>query len=127
MLSGDLTLEAFMSLSEKMNASAPNETTAIENLGSTVNWLSDRHTGRGHAERIELIRKLGSKIRPELNPGNPVHITQVYGSQQAYDQKLIDEYEAAGVRPHMVWPQLFNGQDALDSIDNTKYGTQARF
>jgi hypothetical protein len=83
MLSGDLTLEAFMSLTEKMNASAPNETTAIENL--------------------------------------------VYGSQQAYDQKLIDEYEAAGVRPHMVWPQLFNGQDALDSIDNTKYGTQARF
>jgi glycerophosphoryl diester phosphodiesterase len=47
-------------------------------------------------------------------------------TQQAYAQKLIDEYKAAKVPPSQVWPQSFDIGDVLYWIQNeAAFGRQA--
>ena len=126
----DLTLAEFRSLKGKMDASNPSATTAEGYLGGTASWRTDLYTGRGtlvtHAESIQLIQKLGAKFTPELKGGNPERIKAIFGSQERYAQKMIDEYKAAGIDPKDVWPQSFNVADVLYWIRNEpRFGKQA--
>ena len=129
----DITLEEFKTLEGKMDAADRSADNALDFLGGTADWRTDLYTSRGtlmtHAESIELFRSLGAKFTPELKGGDSgarVQIEDVFGSQAAYAQKLIDEYKAAGIPPRHVWAQSFNPADVLYWIENEpKFGRQA--
>ncbi|MEQ8232793.1 MAG: glycerophosphodiester phosphodiesterase family protein [Gammaproteobacteria bacterium] len=126
----DLTLAEFRTLTGKMDAANPAATTAEGYLGGTANWRTDVYTGRGtlvtHAESIRLIKRLGAKFTPELKGGDPARIAEVFGSQEAYAQKLVDEYKAAGIPARDVWAQSFNVDDVLYWIEHEpRFGRQA--
>lgn len=113
----DLTLAQFKTLTGKMDASNPAATTAAGYLGGTASWRTDLYTGRGNLmtlkESIRLNKKLGVKHTPELKSGDPARIAQVFGSQAAYAQKLIDTLIAEDVNPKDAWPQSFDLNDVL--------------
>jgi glycerophosphoryl diester phosphodiesterase len=78
-----------------------------------------------HQESIELFKKLGVKMTPELKSAS---VTMPFNgfTQEAYAQKLIDEYKAAGVSPRDVWPQSFSQSDILYWIQREPaFGRQA--
>lgn len=124
----DLTLEEFRTLSPKMDASDPTAETAEAYMGGVAPFrttlYSDGAELMTHAESVELFRSLGAKFTPELKA--PVVEMPFDGmTQEAYAQKLIDEYADAGVPPEDVWPQSFDLSDVRYWIDNTEYGAQA--
>jgi glycerophosphoryl diester phosphodiesterase len=127
----DLTLAQFKSLKGKMDASNPSATTAAGYLGGTAPWRTDLYNSRGtlltHAEHIQLVKSLGGKFTPELKyPNNPARVVAIFGSQENYAQKMIDEYKAAGIPPSRVWAQSFNLDDVLYWIDkDPQFGKQA--
>jgi glycerophosphoryl diester phosphodiesterase len=126
----DLTLAEFKSLQGKMDASNPAATTAAGYLGGTASWRTDLYTGRGTLltlkESIELNKQLGVKHTPELKSGDPERLMTVFGGQENYAQRMIDEFKAAGVPPQDVWPQSFNANDVLYWIKNEpRFGRQA--
>ena len=126
----DLTLAQFRTLKGKMDASNPNASDVAGFLGGTAGFRTDLYTSRGTLltlrESIALNRKLGVKHTPELKAGNPQRIQQIFGSQAAYAQKMIDEFKRAGVNPREVWPQSFNLDDVLHWVRNEpRYGKQA--
>lgn len=126
----DLTLAQFKSLTGKMDASNPAATTAQGYLGGTASWRTDLYTGRGTLltlrESIKLNKLLGVKHTPELKSGDPARLQAVFGGQEAYAQKMIDEFKAAGVDPRDVWPQSFNVADVLYWIrQEPRFGRQA--
>jgi glycerophosphoryl diester phosphodiesterase len=128
----DLTLEEFKSLRGKMDASNPSANTPQGFLGGTASWRTDLYTGRGTlmtlAESIELNEKMGVKHTPELKAGDPQRIAAVFGGQEQYAQKLIDELRAASVDPDDVWLQSFNKDDILYWVRNApEFGRQAVF
>ncbi|MCS6945851.1 MAG: glycerophosphodiester phosphodiesterase family protein [Sutterellaceae bacterium] len=124
-----LTLAEFKSLTGKMDAFNRAARTPQEYLGGTAAWRTDLYTGRGTLlslrESIELNQRLGVKHTPELKPGDPATIAQVFGSQRNYALKLAEELRAAGVRPRDAWPQSFNVEDVLVWVSETEYGQQA--
>lgn len=126
----DITLAEFRTLKGKMDASNPAAPNAAGFLGGTASWRTDLYTSRGTLltlrESIALNRRLGVKHTPELKAGNPARVQQTFGSQEAYAQKLIDEFRRAGVDPRDVWPQSFNLQDVLYWVrEEPRYGRQA--
>ncbi|MEZ5356762.1 MAG: glycerophosphodiester phosphodiesterase family protein [Bryobacteraceae bacterium] len=126
----DLTLTEFKTLTGKMDAANPSATSARGYLGGTANWRTDLYTSRAKVltlrESIELNKRLGVKHTPELKGGNPARITQVFGSQARYAQKMIDEFKTAGVSPADVYAQSFNLDDVLYWIRNEpEFGKQA--
>lgn len=126
----DLTLAEFKTLTGKMDASNPSATTAKGYLGGTASWRTDLYTGRGTLltlrESIKLNKLLGVKHTPELKSGDPARLQAVFGGQQAYAQKMIDEYKAAGVNPRDVYPQSFDVADVLYWIaKEPRFGRQA--
>lgn len=113
-----------------MDASNPSATTAQGYLGGTASWRTDLYTGRGTLltlkESIQLNQELGVKHTPELKSGDPGRIKTVFGGQEQYAQKMIDEFRAAGVDPKDVWAQSFNKEDVLYWIQNEpRFGKQA--
>jgi len=126
----DLTLSEFKSLEGKMDASNPAATTAEAYLGGTAGWRTDLYTGRGTLmtlkESIQLNERNGVKHTPELKAGNPDRIKAVFGSQEKFAQRMIDELKAAGVDPQNVWAQSFDKDDILYWIQNEpRFGKQA--
>jgi glycerophosphoryl diester phosphodiesterase len=127
----DLTLAQFKSLKGKMDASNPSATTAQGYLGGTATWRTDLYNSRGtlltHAEHIQLVKGLGGKFTPELKyPNNPDRVVAIFGSQENYAQKMIDEYKAAGIPPSQVWAQSFNVYDVFYWIQSDpQFGKQA--
>lgn len=126
----DLTLAQFKTLKGKMDASNPNATTAKGYLGGTPSFRTDLYTGRGTLltlrESIALNKKLGVKHTPELKAGNPERLLTVFGGQENYAQKMIDEFKAAGVNPKDVYAQSFDVRDVLYWIKNEpRFGQQA--
>jgi glycerophosphoryl diester phosphodiesterase len=121
----------FKSLKGKMDASIPVRRLPRAISGRTATWRTDLYTSRGtlltHAESIQLIKSLGGKFTPELKyPDNPDRVIAIFGSQQNYAQKMIDEYKNAGIDPKDVWPQSFNIGDILYWIQNEpRFGKQA--
>ena len=129
----DITLAEFKTLRGKMDASNPRARTVQEYLGGTANWRTDLYAGPTsgtlltHKESIELFKKLGVKMTPELK--SPVVEMPFNGfTQEAYAQKLIDEYRQAGVHPSRVWAQSFDQRDVLYWVRNEPaFGRQAVF
>jgi glycerophosphoryl diester phosphodiesterase len=63
-----------------------------------------------HKESIELFKSLGVKMTPELK--FPAVAMPFDGfTQEAYAQKMVDEYRQAGVPARNVWAQSFNKPD----------------
>jgi glycerophosphoryl diester phosphodiesterase len=79
-----------------------------------------------HTESIELFKKLGVKMTPELkSPSVDMPFNGDY-TQEDYAQQMIDEYKAANVPPGKVYAQSFDYNDMLYWIENTPaYGKQA--
>lgn len=129
----EITLAEFKTLRGKMDAANPNARTVAEYLAGTANWRTDLYSGPTsgtlltHKESIELFKQLGVKMTPELKSPS---VTMPFDgfTQQAYAQKMIDEYKAAGVSPRKVWAQSFNKDDVLYWVQNEPaFGRQAVF
>ena len=127
----ELTLAEFKTLRGKMDAANPNARTVAEYLAGTANFRTDLYSGPSsgtlltHAESIELFKRLGVKMTPELKSAS---VTMPFDSftQQAYAQKMIDEYKRAGVSPRDVWPQSFDKGDVQYWVRNEPaFGRQA--
>jgi glycerophosphoryl diester phosphodiesterase len=127
----DITLAEFKTLRGKMDASNANSRTPAEYLGGTANWRTDLYSGPSsgtlltHKESIELFKRLGVKMTPELKSAS---VTMPFDgfTQEAYAQKMIDEYKAAGVPARHVWPQSFDQRDVLYWVNNeAAFGKQA--
>jgi glycerophosphoryl diester phosphodiesterase len=125
----DITVAEFKSLKGKMDAGNPRAKTLAEYLDSTPNFRTDLYAGNGtlltHKESIALFKKLGVKMTPELKSAS---VPMPYNgfSQQAYAQKMINEYKAAGVNPKHVFPQSFNLEDVRYWLaKEPKFGKQA--
>ena len=127
----ELTLAEFKTLRGKMDASNPNARSVAEYMAGTANWRTDLYSGPSsgtlltHKESIELFKKLGVKMTPELKSASVAMPFDGF-SQAAYAQKMIDEYKQAGVHPRRVWPQSFDKGDVLYWIANEPaFGKQA--
>lgn len=127
----DITLAEFKTLRGKMDAANTAARTPEEYQGGTATWRTDLYSGPTsgtlltHLESIELMKKLGVKMTPELKSPS---VTMPFDgfTQEAYAQKMIDEYKIAGVPPQNVWPQSFNKNDVLYWVNNeAAYGKQA--
>jgi glycerophosphoryl diester phosphodiesterase len=126
----DITLAQFRTLKGKMDASNPSATTAAGYLGGTAAFRTNLYDSRGTLltlrESIELNKRLGVKHTPELKAGNPARINQVFGSQAAYAQAMIDEFKNARVKPRDVFPQSFDLADVTYWVTHEPaYGRQA--
>ena len=126
----EITLAEYRSLTPKMDAADKSATTVNAYLGGTANWRTDLYASEAatlmpHAESIELFRSLGAKFTPELK--SPAVEMPFNGfTQEAYAQKLVDEYKAAGVPASDVWLQSFNLEDVLYWIKaEPAFGAQA--
>jgi glycerophosphoryl diester phosphodiesterase len=126
----DITLAQFRTLKGKMDTSNPAATTAAGYLGGTAAWRTDLYNARGTLltlrESIELNRRLGVKHTPELKAGNPTRVNQVFGSQAAYAQAMIDEFKRARVNPRDVFAQSFDLADVIHWVtQEPAFGRQA--
>jgi glycerophosphoryl diester phosphodiesterase len=80
-----------------------------------------------HAESIEMFKKAGIKMTPELKSAE-VQMPFDGFSQQDYAQKMISEYQAADVPTSDVFPQSFELEDIKYWIANTpEFASQAVF
>lgn len=125
----DITLAEFKTLQGKMDAFNPKAITPAEYLQGTANWRTDLYASKGtlltHAESIQLFKKLGVKMTPELKSASVAMPFNGY-TQAQYAQQLINEYKTAGVKARDVWPQSFDIQDVRYWIKNeAQFGKQA--
>jgi glycerophosphoryl diester phosphodiesterase len=129
----DITLAEFRSLQGTMEGVNTDAATLEEYLEGTPEWRTELYATRGtlmsHADSIALFQQLGVQMTPELKvPEVEMPFTghSEGFTQQAYAQKMIDEYKAAGVPPSDVFPQSFNLDDVLYWIEHEpEYGNQA--
>lgn len=127
----DITLAEFKTLRGKMDAFDPRARTAAEYQGGTADFRTNLYAGPSsgtlmtHKESIELFKRLGVKMTPELK--SPVVAMPFNGfTQEAYAQKLIDEYKQAKVPPQRVYPQSFDIRDVIYWVRNeAAFGRQA--
>jgi glycerophosphoryl diester phosphodiesterase len=126
----DLTLAEFKTLKGKMDAANPGATTVADYINTTASWRTDLYTQTGtlmtHRDSIELFRKLGVKMTPELKSPSVTMPYEGDYSQQDYAQQMIDEYKQAGIRADQVFAQSFNLDDVLYWINHEQaFGKQA--
>ena len=129
----EITLAEFKTLRGKMDAFNPAAQTPQQFVGGTANFRTDLYSGPTsgtlltHKESIALFRLLGAKMTPELKaPSVPMPFNGF--TQEAYAQKMIDEYKAARIEPRVVWPQSFNIADVRYWIKREpRFGRQAVF
>ncbi|MEO8250008.1 MAG: glycerophosphodiester phosphodiesterase family protein [Burkholderiales bacterium] len=131
--SSDITLAEFKTLRGKMDAFNPRARTVAEYMNGTAPFRTDLYSGptsgtlMTHKESIELFKQLGVGMTPELKAAS---VQMPFGgfTQQAYAQKMIDEYKAAGVPASRVWPQSFDIYDVLYWLQKEpEFGRQAVF
>jgi glycerophosphoryl diester phosphodiesterase len=127
----DITLAEFKTLRGKMDASNAAARTPQEYVGDTPNWRTDLYAGPTsgtlltHKESIALFRQLGVKMTPELKAPSVAMPFDGF-TQQAYAQKMIDEYKQAGVPAAHVFAQSFGIDDILYWVRNEPaFGRQA--
>lgn len=129
----DITLAEFKTLTGKMDGFNPRARTPAEFVAGTEKFRTDLYSGPKnghlltHRESIELFKKLGVKMTPELKAPS---VTMPFNglTQEVYAQKMIDEYKAAGVPPSDVFPQSFNKNDVLYWVKKEPaFGMQAVF
>ena len=118
----DITLQEFKQLKGKMDAANSQATTVEEYIDATASWRTDLYSAKGtlmtHRESIELFKKLGVKMTPELKSPSVDMPYQGNYSQTDYAQQMIDEYKAAGIAPDQVFPQSFNLDDVIYWLEN---------
>ncbi|NOS73162.1 MAG: glycerophosphodiester phosphodiesterase [Methyloglobulus sp.] len=125
----DITVAEFKTLKGKMDAGNRNAKTLAEFLNATPSFRTDLYSANGtlltHKASIQLFKKLGVKMTPELKSASvPMPFNGF--TQAAYAQKMINEYKAAGVKAKNVWPQSFNLEDVRYWIANEPtFGKQA--
>lgn len=112
-----------------MDAGNRNAKTLAEFMNATPNFRTDTYAGNGklmtHKDSIDLFKKLGVKMTPELKSPS---VTMPFDgfTQEAYAQKMIDEYKMAGVKAKDVYAQSFNIEDVRYWIAHEpKFGKQA--
>ncbi len=126
----DITLSEFKTLKGKMEGSNKRAKTVDEYLDGMPGWRTNLGSPEGeevlsHKESINLFKKLGVKFTPELKTPK-VDMPFEGFTREAYAQKLIDEYKAAGINPSDVWPQSFHIEDILYWIKaEPEFGKQA--
>jgi glycerophosphoryl diester phosphodiesterase len=129
----DITVAEFKTLTGKMDGFNPTARTPQEYLAGTPTFRTDLYSGPTsghlltHKESIELINQHGLKFTPELKSPS---VTMPFNglTQEAYAQKMIDEYKAAGISPRRVFPQSFDQRDVLYWISHEPaFGRQAVF
>ena len=121
-----------------MDASNPAAKTVTQYMGGTANWRTDLYSGPTsgtlltHKESIDLFKKLGVKMTPELKSASVAMPFDSDGdgvgdyTQADYAQQMIDEYKKADVSPRKVWPQSFDIADIRYWIANEPhFGKQA--
>ncbi|GAA3931102.1 glycerophosphodiester phosphodiesterase family protein [Litoribacillus peritrichatus] len=126
----NITVAEFKTLEGKMDAANTNATSIAEYMNATPNWRTDVYAARGtlltHAESIELLDALGVDFTPELKAPQVEMPYQGDFSQEAYAQKMLDEYKQAGIHSKRVWPQSFNYEDIVYWINHDpRFGRQA--
>jgi glycerophosphoryl diester phosphodiesterase len=126
----DITLDEFKSLCGKMDAFDPKATTVEQYLGGTAKWRTDLYATCGtvltHKESLALFNQHGAKFTPELKTPTPVQMPFDGFTQEAYAQKLADEYKEAGIAPSRVFLQSFLYDDIKYWIANEPaFGKQA--
>jgi glycerophosphoryl diester phosphodiesterase len=129
----DITLSQFKTLTGKMDSFDPRAKTPEEFQGGVPSFRTTFQAGptsghlMTHKESIEFFKSLGVKMTPEAKA--PVVTMPFNGfTQQAFTQKIIDEYKAAGVSPRNVFPQSFDKNDILYWIGHEPaFGRQAVF
>ncbi len=126
-----ITVAEFKTLKGKMDAFDPRATTPEQFVQGTPNWRTDLYaadaTVMTHKESIELFKKLGVKMTPELKSPDVAMPFDGF-SQQDYAQKMIDEYKQAGVKASHVFAQSFNVADVSYWIQHEPaFGAQAVF
>ncbi|WP_435388983.1 glycerophosphodiester phosphodiesterase family protein [Halomonas maura] len=125
----DISLAEFKTLQGKMDGADTEARSVAAYLDGTPGWRTDLYADRGtlmtHAESIELFTALGVRMAPELKA--PSVAMPFEGMSQAdYAQKMIDEYEDAGVPASEVFPQSFNLEDVRYWIEHEPtFGDQA--
>ncbi|GAB1721017.1 MAG: Glycerophosphoryl diester phosphodiesterase [Nitrosospira sp.] len=134
----DITLEEFKSLRGKMDGSNPAATNVAEYQRGTPSWRTDLYSGPTsgtlltHKESIQLFKRLGVKMTPELKSAS---VAMPYDSdgdgvgdytQADYAQQMIDEYKAENVKPRDVYAQSFDIRDIRYWIANEpQFGKQS--
>ena len=126
----DITLDEFLSLCGKMDASEPDATTVEEYLGGTPGFRTDLYSTCGtvmsHAQSIALLDQLGVDFTPELKEASVEMPFEGQYTQQDYAQQMIGEYRAAGISPGRVFAQSFDLQDILYWVqEEPEFGRQA--
>jgi glycerophosphoryl diester phosphodiesterase len=114
-----------------MDGFNPAARTPQEYIAGTPSFRTDLYAGPtsghllSHKESIQLINKHGLKFTPELK--SPVVTMPFNGfTQEAYAQKMIDEYKQAGISPRRVFAQSFDQRDILYWINHDPvFGRQA--
>ncbi|KDO27121.1 hypothetical protein SPRG_07832 [Saprolegnia parasitica CBS 223.65] len=98
----DITLAEFKTLKARMDSSNPKAKNVMEYVMSTPSWRTDFYNGptsgtmMSHKDSIALFKSLGVKMTPELKmPVVPMPYNNF--SMEAFAQKIVDEYVAAGV------------------------------
>ena len=129
----DITLAEFKTLRGKMDAFNPMAKTVQDFMGGTANWRTDLYSGptsgtlMTHQDSIALFQKLGVNMTPELKSAT-VKMPFDGFTQEAYAQKMIDEYKAAKIEPSKVFPQSFDQNDIRYWIKNEpSFAKQAVF
>jgi glycerophosphoryl diester phosphodiesterase len=129
----DLTLDEFRTLRGKMDDFDRAARTPAQYMRSTNTVRTDLYAGPTsgtlltHKESIQLFKRLGAKMTPELKAPE---VTMPFDgfTQEQYAQKMIDEYKQAGIPPRNVFPQSFNINDVLYWVRHEpRYGKQAVF
>jgi glycerophosphoryl diester phosphodiesterase len=129
----EVTLAEFKTLRGKMDAFNPAAQTVAQYMAGTANFRTDLYSGPTsgtlltHKESIELFKALGVKMTPELKVPS---VTMPFNglTQEAYAQKLVDEYKAMRVDPRNVFPQSFSLADVRYWIKREpRFGRQAVF
>jgi glycerophosphoryl diester phosphodiesterase len=89
-----------------MDASDSSATTVEGYLKGTPDWRTDLYstcaTLLTHGESIDLFKDLGVKMTPELKTPS-VSMPFNGFTQDAFAQKLVDEYKERGVSADHVW------------------------
>lgn len=127
----DITLAEFKTLKGKMEGENPKATTVEEFMNGTPKWRTDLYAGNGtlmtHAESIEMFKKAGVKMTPELKAASVAMPFDGF-TQQQYAQKMLDEYTAADVDASQVFPQSFILDDIKYWVANApEFAKQAVF
>jgi len=125
----DITIAEFKTLKGKMDASNPKASSVEEFVNATPKYRTDLYSTEAtvmtHKESIALFKQLDVKMTPELKSPS-VQMPFDGFTQEAYAQKMLDEYKEAGVKAKKVFAQSFNYSDILYWLKNEpKFAKQA--